>query len=205
MPKLIDQTGKRFGRLVVVKRAANSGRTTRWECLCDCGNVVTVRQPDLHAGRTQSCGCIHKEQLADRNRTHNLSYTRLCSIWRAMKVRCYSTKSKAYSNYGGRGIAVCDEWKNNLEAFYSWAIAHGYDEHLTLDRIDVNGNYCPENCRWTDRKTQANNTRSNRVIEYDGKRLTIAQWSSETGIKPHTIRRRLELGWTIEKALKTPV
>lgn len=204
MPKLIDQSGKRFGRLVVVKRAANSGRTTRWECRCDCGNVVIVRQPDLHSGRTQSCGCIHREQLADRNRTHNLSYTRLCSIWRAMKGRCYNTNSQAYPNYGGRGITVCDEWKNDLEAFYAWAIANGYDEHLSIDRIDVNGNYEPSNCRWADKNTQANNTRNNRVLECDGKQQTIAQWSKETGIKAHTIRRRLELGWTIEKALKTP-
>lgn len=204
MPKLIDLTGSRFGRLVVVERAENIGRTTRWLCRCDCGNTVVVRQPDMRSGRTQSCGCIHKEQLADRNRTHGLSYTRLCSIWRAMKVRCYSQNSQAYPNYGGRGIKICDEWKNDIEAFYTWAMANGYDDHLSIDRIDVDGNYEPSNCRWADKRTQANNTRSNRILECDGKAQTISQWSAETGIKAHTIRKRIEMGWTIEKALKTP-
>ncbi len=204
MPKLIDLTGQKFGRLVVVERAENIGRTTRWRCVCECGNYVIVRQPDLHSGRTQSCGCIHKMQLAERNRSHGLSYTRLSSIWRAMKGRCYNPNSYAYHNYGGRGIKVCDEWKNDFVSFYNWAIANGYDEHLSIDRIDVNGDYEPANCRWADKSTQANNTRCNRKIEYDGKVQTVSQWSAETGIKSSTIRRRLSLGWTIEKTLKTP-
>lgn len=203
MPKLLDLTGQRFGRLVVVERAENSGRTTRWLCVCECGRNVVVRQPDIKSGKTQSCGCAHKEQLAKRNRTHGLSQTRISRIWRAMKDRCYNPNAQAFQNYGGRGITVCDEWKNDMMSFYTWSIEHGYDDHLSIDRIDVNGNYEPTNCRWVDKKTQANNTRSNHMIEYGGRVQSLSKWSAETGIKPHTIRRRLELGWSIEKALTT--
>lgn len=205
MPKLIDLTGQRFERLTVIERAENAGRTTRWKCVCDCGNVTIVRQPDLKSGRTLSCGCLFSEQLAERNAKHGLSKTRICNIWRSMKDRCYNSNCKAYKNYGGRGIRVCDEWLNDLKGFYDWSMTNGYEENLTLDRIDVNGNYEPSNCRWADRTTQANNTRSNHLIEYDGKTQTIAEWSRETGIKQHTIIRRLGLGWSIERTLKTPV
>lgn len=202
--KLVDLTGQRFGRLTVIERAPNVGRKTMWKCKCDCGNYTVVGQTDLHSQRTKSCGCMFKEQLAERNTKHGLSNTRLCSIWRAMKGRCDNPNNRAYKNYGGRGIKVCAEWENDLQAFYSWAISNGYTDELSIDRIDVNGNYCPENCRWASKKVQANNTRANRYLEYNGKRQTIAQWGAETGVRPATIRRRLELGWTIENALKTP-
>lgn len=205
MPRFIDLTGEKFGRLTVIERAENIGRTTRWKCHCECGSDVIVRQPDLKSGRTQSCGCIHSEQLAERNRTHNLSKTRICNIWRGMKDRCYNPNCKAYKNYGERGIKVCDEWIHDLQAFFDWSMNNGYSENLTIDRIDVNGDYSPENCRWVDMTIQANNTRSNHLIACDGKTMTIAEWSRETGIKQHTIIRRLNLGWDIERALKTPV
>lgn len=193
-----------FGRLTVLDRAENAGRTTRWKCICSCGKETIVRQPDLKSGRTTSCGCRFSEQLAERNSKHGLSGTKLCNIWRSMKDRCYNSNCPAYKNYGGRGIKVCDEWFSDLKAFYDWSIANGYDEGLTIDRIDVNGNYEPSNCRWVDRIVQANNTRSNHFIEYDGRTQTIAEWSKELGIKQHTILRRLSLGWTIERALRTP-
>lgn len=205
MPKLIDLTGQRFGRLTIVERAENIGRTTRWRCVCDCGNETVARQPDLRSGRTRSCGCLFSEQLAERNATHNLSKTRLCNIWRSMKDRCYNPNCQAFKNYGGRGIEVCKEWRCDLKAFYDWAISNGYDDSLTIDRIDVNGNYEPSNCRWADKTVQANNTRANHLLEYGGETMTIADWSRRTGIKQHTILRRLSLGWDIEKTLKTPV
>lgn len=204
MPKLIDLASMRFGRLVVVSRAENVGRTTRWNCLCDCGNLVIVRQPDLKARKTQSCGCLHREQLAERNTVHGLSKTKLCDIWRSMKDRCNNPKNRAYKNYGGRGISICNEWLTDFKAFYDWAMANGYGDNKSIDRINVNGNYEPENCRWTDYKTQANNTRANHFVEYNGKTQTIAQWADECGIKQHTLIQRLRRGWTIEKALTTP-
>jgi len=205
VPKLIDLTGNTFGRLTVIERAENAGKTTRWKCQCECGAETIVRQPDLKSGRTSSCGCLFSEQLAARNSKHGLSNTKLCSTWRAMKGRCYNPNCRAFKNYGGRGIGVCDEWRNDLEAFYNWSMANGYQDNLSIDRIDVNGDYSPNNCRWTTKIVQANNTRSNHLLEYEGRTQTIAEWSREVGIKQHTIVRRLNLGWSVEKALKTPV
>ena len=203
MPKLIDLTGKRFGRLIVEGRAENAGRTTRWNCVCDCGNKLAVRQPDLRGGKTLSCGCLHKEQLSKRNTVHGLSDTRLCYIWRSMKDRCGNKNNKAFKNYGGRGIKVCKEWDTDFKTFYDWSMKNGYEDNLSIDRIDVNGNYEPQNCRWTNRKTQANNTRSNHFIEYKGKTQTISQWSDELGINQHTLLQRLRRGWTIERTIET--
>lgn len=203
--KLLDLTGERYGRLTVIKRAPNKGRTTIWECRCDCGNVKNVRQPDLRSGRTRSCGCIHHEMMIKKNTVHGLSDTRICHIWRSMKDRCSNPNNKAYCNYGGRGIQVCKEWADSLEKFYTWSIENGYEENLSIDRIDNNGNYEPDNCRWVDRKTQNKNKRSNHIIEYKGQEKLLCEWAEEYGIAYSTILRRLGLGWSIEEALETPV
>ena len=203
--KLLDLTGERYGRLTVIKRAPNKGRTTVWECRCDCGKVKNVRQPDLRAGRTKSCGCMRHDMLMQKNTIHGLSDTRICGIWRSMKDRCSNPNNKAYCNYGGRGIKVCDEWFNSLEKFYQWSMENGYAEDLSIDRIDNDGNYEPENCRWVDRKIQNRNKRSNHIIEYKGKEKPLCDWADEFGIGYSTILRRLDLGWTIEEALETPV
>lgn len=120
-----------------------------------------------------------------------------------MKSRCTNTTIKAYKDYGGRGIKVCDEWLNSFEAFYDWAMKNGYADHLSIDRIDVNGNYCPENCRWATRKTQQMNKTNNLLIDFNGEKHTLAEWSEITGINRATIKSRLNAGWTIEKALTT--
>lgn len=137
--------------------------------------------------------------------THGKSDTRLYSIWCDMKRRCYNPKNKRYSRYGGRGISVCEEWKDDFQAFYEWAIDNGYDEHLTIDRINVNGNYEPSNCRWVTWKEQQRNTSRNRYITVNGETKTIAEWSEITGIKPDVIKDRLnKLHWTEEEAVTIP-
>ena len=163
--RLIDLTGKRFGRLVVIERSDKIGSHPMWLCECDCGNRVIVDGANLRTNHTKSCGCYHSE-IAPKNRTkHGKSYTRLHRIWACMKQRCYYPKRHNYHNYGGRGITICDEWRTDFQAFYDWAMANGYNDNLSIDRVDVNGNYRPENCRWATMKEQQNNRRNTRIQE----------------------------------------
>lgn len=151
----IEMKGLRFGRLVVIMQVGNSSKNTMWLCRCDCGNTVTVNGNSLRRGATVSCGCRRKTQLI----THGLSNTRLNSIWRGMKQRCVNPNKQHYERYGGRGITVCEEWNEDFQTFYDWAMANGYSDDLTIDRIDNDGDYEPSNCQWI---TQAENTRKAR-------------------------------------------
>lgn len=178
MPKFIDLTGQRFGRLLVIDRAENKiyGRSSRtaWRCKCDCGNEIVTVSESLRQGVSNSCGCLNEELSTSRivavNKKHGGRKDRLYSIWHDMKNRVENPNSHAYKNYGGRGITVCDEWKNDYAAFREWAYSNGYDKdaprgQCTLDRIDVNGNYCPENCRWTTMYHQIHNRRNSKNKE----------------------------------------
>jgi hypothetical protein len=169
MGSLVDLTGKRFGRLIVKERALTDRKRTTWVCQCDCGKQKTVRASDLRSGHTQSCGCLHKEIVATSSFVHRVdttshgkSRTRIYGIWSGIKTRCYNKHWKNHKNYGGRGISVCEEWRNNFQAFYDWAMSNGYSDELTIDRIDVDGNYEPSNCRWITLAEQQKNRTNNK-------------------------------------------
>lgn len=202
--KYKDLTGQKFGRLLVIKMVErDKHHYVRWLCRCDCGNEKIALGNNLIRGLTLSCGCLRKEQCAlngRKNLVHGKHDTRIYRIWRNMKDRCSNPHNIGYKNYGGRGIKVCNEWKK-FEPFYQWTINNGYADDLTLDRIDVNGNYCPENCRWATDIEQHNNTRANKFITAFGITLTLEQWSRKTNISPTTISRRIQRGWTTEEAL----
>lgn len=139
------------------------------------------------------------------NAKHGQRNTRLYKIWCGMKYRCYNSNSDEYETYGGRGIRICKEWNLNFRKFYDWAMNNGYEDNLTIDRINVNGNYTPENCRWTTMKVQENNKRNNRIIEYKNKMQTISQWADDIGTRKEVIYYRLNHGWSVERALTQPV
>lgn len=202
----VDFTGMRFGRLTVIEKAEH-GRSW-WKCKCDCG-----KEKELVACRlviSKSCGCLERENkkdLARYTRTHGMTNSRLYSVWCGMKDRCTNSKIEHYDRYGGRGIKICDEWLHSFENFYKWAIEAGYDESKSgkdqsLDRIDVNGNYEPSNCRWVTQKQQMHNISKTAYMEYGGKKIPVIEFCEEHGITySHFVKRRLEKGDSPEKII----
>lgn len=202
MGKYVDLTGQRFGKLVVLNRKNLPGDgNVIWECLCDCGNKVFVTSSSLRSSKARSCGCYHKDKVTK----HGQVGSRLYRIWAGMKYRCFNPNSYEYYRYGGRGITVCQDWANDFMNFYIWAMNNGYKEDLTLDRINNNGNYCPENCKWSTIKEQANNRRTNHIVEIDGVRKTMLEWCKEYGVCRSTVYSRLYAGMSFLEALTKPL
>lgn len=196
MGSKISLEGMRFGKLTVLTKSPEKrGRASTWVCQCDCGKIThpIIANKLLH-GRTRSCGCLRGDFVRERFVTHGLTNTHLYGTWHNMKNRCLNPRVERYKDYGGRGIKVCDEWLNDFQAFYDWAMANGYHEDLSIDRIDANGNYEPNNCRWVDMKTQANNKRNNFLVEINGESKTIGEWSRITGVGYSTICQRYRRG-----------
>lgn len=207
----IDLTGKRYGRLEVLEYSHTEpkSRKSYWVCRCDCGTIKTVCASNLRSGNTSSCGCGEQENLErrmsefyDEHHRHGESHSRLHRIWAHMKERCDNPNCKDYPLYGGRGVKVCEEWtgEHGFENFNEWALGHGYADRLSIDRIDTNGDYEPNNCRWATDTTQANNRRANRRISISGETRTLAEWCRRYGKNYGTIYTRLEAGMSPEEA-----
>lgn len=202
MGKIKDISGRKFGRLTVIKYAYTDKRHTAiWLCKCDCGNIKEVRGDNLRNGTIQSCGCLQNDRRKEACIKHGQSRTKLYKVYHSMKGRCYNKNNREYHNYGGRGIVVCDEWLSSYETFYNWAINNNYQECLSIDRIDADGNYEPSNCRWTDMRTQQNNKRDNIYLTYNNKTQTLMQWANEMNLTYSCIRHRYERGWSIKEIL----
>ncbi|MCX8129756.1 MAG: hypothetical protein N3I35_06620 [Clostridia bacterium] len=192
-----DLTGKKFGRWTAISFDGIKNKHTFWECKCDCGNTKSVDASVLRRGDSLSCGCLRSEIIS--NRTKKWVEGRLEQIYRNMKNRCYNHNVKAYKNYGGRGIKVCEDWLKDGMNFQEWALANGYAENLTIERKDVNKDYEPSNCVWVSMKEQQNNRRDNKKVKYKGKIVTISQLSEITGILDKTLYYWKEKGCLKEK------
>lgn len=200
MGKQRDLTGLRVGRLTVVEPAERKNGRTAWKCLCDCGNNTVVLTASLTEGHTNSCGCYHKERTSETFKKHGQFGTRLYRIWSNMVQRCGNPNSDSYYMYGETGITVCDEWRD-FSVFYEWAMANGYADDLSIDRMENDKGYYPENCRWATPKEQTDNRRCTHYLSYKGKRQTLKAWSDETGIPYKNLLWRVQHNWPVERAL----
>lgn len=205
MPRALkDMAGKRIGILAVIQRAENRGKSVYWLCRCDCGVVKEMAASALRSGITVSCGCHRRKVAAENARklslSHGKSRTLLYRVWQSFRDRCNNPGAQAYEHYGARGISVCPEWEDFI-AFEAWAFSSGYKAGLTLDRIDNDKGYGPENCRWATMAQQNNNKRTNHFLTHNGKTKTISEWSRETGLKIPTIHSRLRSGLPTSQVL----
>lgn len=194
---------KKYGRLSAYKEVKGTRYSRRILCKCECGNEVIVNLNALLSGNTKSCGCLRKDTTKSHFTKHGLKNHPLYCVWRGIKDRCLNPNCKAYKNYGGRGISVCPEWLE-FQPFYKWAVANGYKRGLTIERINNNHNYCPDNCKFIPKAKQSKNRRGLRWIELNGKKKTISDWARTIGISRGSLRDRLKNGWNTQDALTTP-
>lgn len=203
--KVDDLTGTRFGRLVVLERSEDKmyscgTKEAQWLCICDCGKQTIVSRSNLKNGSTKSCGCLNYERICQRRVSD--THKRILRILRGMKDRCYNPNYHSFSRYGGRGITICDEWRNDSGTFEKWALEHGYSDELSIDRIDNDLGYSPENCRWVTKSIQQNNKSNNNYLEYGGQKRTVTEWANLIGVDRSTIVRRIKKGLPVEKVLE---
>ena len=205
-----DLSGETFGRWTVISEAEpkfekGNRRIRRWNCKCDCGTQRAVLESSLKKGISKSCGCYHSDIMRDVGRmgtTHGMSDTRLYRIYKHMRNRCYNPNDIRYDRYGGRGITLADEWQN-FENFAKWSYDNGYSDDLSIDRIDLDGDYSPDNCRWANKYEQANNKSNNQNHTFNGETHTIAEWARIVDMPYKKLWKRFYMGWSAERALTT--
>lgn len=197
---------EKYGRLTIIRLIdVAQDKRKRFLCECDCGTQTIVFAENLLSGHTKSCGCLKREIIAGgAHKTHGLSGTRIYRIWKGMRKRCNNPNDSNYSKYGGRGIKVCPEWDSDFLSFYYWAMENGYDDSLSIDRIDNNGGYFPSNCQWENETRQANNRRNNRIVTIGEESHSIVEWSKIVGISTALIYKRIRDGTTEAEAIMKP-
>lgn len=215
----LEYVGKKINRLTILdfgpdKIRKDGSKRRTYECLCECGNKIVAEAYNVITGVTKSCGCLSKERIREMGQSNikhggiskhaPYEYYRLYKRWELMKSRCNNPNNRQYNNYGGRGIGVCDEWNNSFDNFKNWALQNGYSIDLTLDRIDVNGDYEPNNCRWTDMKTQSNNKRNNVHLIIDGEDHTVSEWAEISNRSARSIFYRIYKGNFTDKEAVFP-
>ena len=199
---LIDITGQKYNRLTAIKRVGSNNMGSTWLFQCDCGNQIVTGSNNVRKGRTKSCGCYNQELRKSRIK-HGMFNTRLYVAWSHMRQRCNNPSNKEYRNYGARGISICEEWDEFIN-FYNWAMANGYEKTLTIDRIDNDGNYEPNNCRWVTMAVQESNKRTNHYIEFNGEKMTMSQCAKMNGVSINAFRYHVcNLGYSPEEAVES--
>lgn len=213
--RALDLSNKVFGRLTVLYQTDKriDGKVV-WHCMCECGNEIDVQSYSLTSGNTKSCGCFRREKLKELYTTHGGTgkdgIEKLYWIWYSMKMRCNNPNNSHYKNYGARGITVCKEWEHDYAAFRKWSYDNGYDENLgrkycSIDRIDNDKGYSPDNCRWTDSFTQANNTSTVRHFKFNEEEHTLSEWAKILNMPYHTLKDRIQKKWSVERAFTQPI
>lgn len=209
MPKLIDinpYIGKKFGRLTILNYAGLSEKMKRRlvTCKCDCGNIINANFTDLVHNKVISCGCRHKEIYASggNSKTHGLSKTRIYKLYHSILTRCNNPNCNHYKDYGGRNIGICEEWATDFLAFREWALNNGYSDNLTIERIDVNKGYSPDNCCWIPREKQVLNRRKTVYITYNGEKKPMSVWAKELGVSYYTLRWRKDKGFSEKEIIE---
>lgn len=209
--RLIDLTGRKFGRLTVIERvedyvSPNGKHEIQWKCVCSCPDktICIALGGNLRRGLKRSCGCLSRENTSNMFKKHGKRNTRLYKIWCDMKARCYNPNELGYKWYGAEAKNISEGWVHNFQAFYDWAMSNGYRDNLTIERIDGTKGYSPENCKWATMQEQQNNRRNNRKVHYNGELFTIAQLARKYNIPYKKLWRRLNDGWEIQRALETP-
>lgn len=208
--RIKDLKGQRFGRLFVKEYVGSENKRSMWLCKCDCGKEKIISSKNILTNNVRSCGCLKDKGFTKGDVVKGGHKNRLYKVYKSMIHRCYYPKEKAYKNYGGKGVIVCEEWLKSYPTFEKWALDNGYDINApfgkcTLDRIDVNGNYEPSNCRWVDMKAQLNNTTWNIKLTANGETLTFEEWSNKLGVNINTLRSRYRKGMSDEKIINTPI
>ena len=202
MGKVSNLESRQFGRWIVLEKTDTTNRDLYYLCRCVCGTEKRVCGQSLLSGDTRSCGCLQRELTRNRSITHGATDTKEYTVWEGMRARCRNQNKQDFKNYGGRGIKVCDRWINSFENFIEdMGLC---PENLTIERIDNDGNYSPENCRWGTRKEQALNRRSNNILTHEGVSKTISEWAEMLNVERSAIAHRLERGWSVEDALEKP-